>query len=315
MAQTGLERLIYTAVNATQIISTQSTRHFITGRRPRPPYQPPNKSFKGDLCPQLENPVQTGSQLLDAQCFSGLLKKDMRDQQNAKPHLFTGPLPGSSILRASDDVLVSSPELCFFQMASQLPLVKLIELGYELCGSYSLINSDGVGPGQAAGQAAGQTAGQAASQAATGQAATGQGFLQRPPLTSAKRLDVFALRMAEVLQTPTVSCAGSCLSGLATVCDLNNGIKTSILSMIKSTLPYQHLKESAPMRTTVFLDDELFAKARALSGLTKTSQVIDAALNEYVKRQSQLRLAALKGSLANTDLTVPPRRRASRQTP
>ena len=52
-----------------------------------------------------------------------------RATNRMRSHIFTGPLPGGSILRASDGVLVSSPELCFFQMASQLPLVKLIELG------------------------------------------------------------------------------------------------------------------------------------------------------------------------------------------
>ena len=35
-------------------------------------------------------------------------------------------------------LLVASPELCFFQMAKLLPLVELIELGYELCGTYAI---------------------------------------------------------------------------------------------------------------------------------------------------------------------------------
>ena len=33
---------------------------------------------------------------------------------------------------------VTSPELCFLQMASELPLVGLVALGYELCGGYRL---------------------------------------------------------------------------------------------------------------------------------------------------------------------------------
>ena len=35
-------------------------------------------------------------------------------------------------------LIVSSPELCFLQMASELPFVDLVSLGYELCGSYRL---------------------------------------------------------------------------------------------------------------------------------------------------------------------------------
>lgn len=33
---------------------------------------------------------------------------------------------------------MSSPEFCFFQLATKLSLIELIELGFELCGSYSL---------------------------------------------------------------------------------------------------------------------------------------------------------------------------------
>ena len=36
------------------------------------------------------------------------------------------------------NLYVSSPELCFVQLACELPLVKLIEIGYELCGGYRL---------------------------------------------------------------------------------------------------------------------------------------------------------------------------------
>ena len=37
-------------------------------------------------------------------------------------------------------LMVSSPEFCFLQMAEILSLTELIELGYELCGVYSLPN-------------------------------------------------------------------------------------------------------------------------------------------------------------------------------
>lgn len=62
------------------------------------------------------------------------------------------------------------------------------------------------------------------------------------------------------------------------------------------------------MRTTVLLDDELLEKAREFTGIMKTSQVINTVLNEYVRRESQLRLARLKGSYADAELAAPPRR-------
>jgi len=52
--------------------------------------------------------------------------------------VYTGPIPDGSIVRIGDWLSVCSPEFCFFQMAGELPLVKLIELGFELCGSSSL---------------------------------------------------------------------------------------------------------------------------------------------------------------------------------
>ena len=44
-------------------------------------------------------------------------------------------------------LIVSSPELCFVQMAGELPFAELVALGYELCGSYRIDkdNTDGKG--------------------------------------------------------------------------------------------------------------------------------------------------------------------------
>lgn len=47
-------------------------------------------------------------------------------------------LPQGSVIYASENVAVASPELCFTQMATLLPFPKLLELGFELCGSYGL---------------------------------------------------------------------------------------------------------------------------------------------------------------------------------
>lgn len=53
-------------------------------------------------------------------------------------HVCTASLPEGSFIRATRDVLVASPELCCIQLAPTMPLSRLIELEYELCGSYRL---------------------------------------------------------------------------------------------------------------------------------------------------------------------------------
>ena len=53
-------------------------------------------------------------------------------------HVHTGVVPDGCFVSIGDGLAVSAPAFCFFQMASELPLIKLIELGFELCGTYSL---------------------------------------------------------------------------------------------------------------------------------------------------------------------------------
>ncbi|HZK89884.1 MAG TPA: type II toxin-antitoxin system VapB family antitoxin [Stellaceae bacterium] len=62
------------------------------------------------------------------------------------------------------------------------------------------------------------------------------------------------------------------------------------------------------MRTTIALDDELLAKARAYTGLKETAAVVRAALKALVEREAARRLARLGGT--EPDLVVPPRRRS-----
>ena len=50
------------------------------------------------------------------------------------------------------------------------------------------------------------------------------------------------------------------------------------------------------MRTTVTLDDDLFAKAQALTGLNEKAAVIRMALKALVEREAARRLARLGGS-------------------
>lgn len=61
------------------------------------------------------------------------------------------------------------------------------------------------------------------------------------------------------------------------------------------------------MRTTLALDDELVAKAQALTGLREKSALVREALKALIERQSARRLAQLGGT--EPDLRAPDRRR------
>jgi Arc/MetJ family transcription regulator len=61
------------------------------------------------------------------------------------------------------------------------------------------------------------------------------------------------------------------------------------------------------MRTTVAIDDQLLARARALSGVKETSSLVREALEALVQRESARRLARLGGS--EPGLIEPPRQR------
>lgn len=62
------------------------------------------------------------------------------------------------------------------------------------------------------------------------------------------------------------------------------------------------------MRTTLNIDDSLYAKAVELSGIKEKSAVMREGLRALIERESARRLARLGGSEA--DLVVPPRRQA-----
>jgi Arc/MetJ family transcription regulator len=63
------------------------------------------------------------------------------------------------------------------------------------------------------------------------------------------------------------------------------------------------------MRTTLALDDELIAKAQALTGLKEKSALVREALTALIERDSARRLARLGGS--EPDLMPTPRRRTT----
>lgn len=47
-------------------------------------------------------------------------------------------IPDKSIADAGEGFLVSTPEFCFLQLASRSTISQLIQVGYELCGTYAL---------------------------------------------------------------------------------------------------------------------------------------------------------------------------------
>jgi Arc/MetJ family transcription regulator len=63
------------------------------------------------------------------------------------------------------------------------------------------------------------------------------------------------------------------------------------------------------VRTTLALDDDLVAKAQALTGLTEKSSLVREALKALIERESARRLARLGGS--EPELKAPPRRRSA----
>lgn len=66
-----------------------------------------------------------------------------RNSQDLICHLGLNNLSRQSLYLLDQDVYLSSPEFSFLQMASCLSLTKLIELGMELCGTYSPGDDDG----------------------------------------------------------------------------------------------------------------------------------------------------------------------------
>ena len=63
---------------------------------------------------------------------------DRRSLKGAVYLLHSGTVPARSFARAAGQVYVVCPELLFIQMAQKLSLVELLELGYELCGTYRM---------------------------------------------------------------------------------------------------------------------------------------------------------------------------------
>lgn len=52
-------------------------------------------------------------------------------------HLLSRPMPPGAFRRIGEGVFVSSPELCFLEMADEMPFHQLVEWGFLLCGTYA----------------------------------------------------------------------------------------------------------------------------------------------------------------------------------
>lgn len=59
-------------------------------------------------------------------------------------HRLIKQYPVEAFRQVSANMYVSSPELCFFEMASELSFHRLIELGWFLCGTYAFLPGGGI---------------------------------------------------------------------------------------------------------------------------------------------------------------------------
>ncbi|MCL2825818.1 MAG: endonuclease domain-containing protein [Eggerthellaceae bacterium] len=121
-------------------------------------------------------------------------------------------MPEGSMISIGDGLYVGSPNLCFLQMANRLAFPKLLELGFELCGTYALPV-----PG-------------AASEATD---ASQTSLYNRKPLTSKKSLIAFAEQMAGV------SGAKAALKALHSIADSSASPMETILTILL-TLPFRY---------------------------------------------------------------------------
>jgi len=68
-----------------------------------------------------------------------VLVSDAKSRRNSKGlacHVWSAPIPRRSFFEIEKGIYVSTPEFLFLQMAGQLPIPQLIQLGFELCGCY-----------------------------------------------------------------------------------------------------------------------------------------------------------------------------------
>ena len=139
-----------------------------------------------------------------------------RQSRAVLSHVYSTPIPPWCFTRIGDGLYVSSPSFCFFQMAEELPFIKLIELGIELCGTYSLPvkdeqgsgKSDSGSSGKSRSGSSGKSSGNGSKSNDSGSKSESESFpdpkatdktlYNCPPLTNTKELKAFATRMEGV---------------------------------------------------------------------------------------------------------------------
>ncbi|WP_255467167.1 hypothetical protein [Raoultibacter phocaeensis] len=91
-----------------------------------------------------EKPQLEGGNFRPAGCglpVHTLVGKDvLRTRTKSVTSSVWATLPERSIIDAGMGFLMSSPEFCFLQMATRLSLAKLIQLCFELCGTYAVVD-------------------------------------------------------------------------------------------------------------------------------------------------------------------------------
>jgi len=170
----------------------------------------------------------------------------IRKLQKVKTHTASAPLPEGSIIEVGEGFFVASPELCFFQLVNRLPLAKVLRLGLELCGKYSL-------PANAA--------------AHEDPEIKEKGFKNRPALTSIEKLSSYLARSGGMFnQRQLQSILHYIGNGSA------SPMETKLLIML--ILPYKHGGYALPMPE---LDEPVESalttrKKSKKSGFTKQSK-------------------------------------------
>ena len=97
--------------------------------RARPPSTPPDtRGLRIDTSLGLTKPLHILVENANARKVS----------KGIVSHYWAGPFTRGCFFESADGYLVSSPELCFLQMAGQLSFTRLIKLAYEFCGTYVL---------------------------------------------------------------------------------------------------------------------------------------------------------------------------------
>ncbi len=123
---------------ALEILRIASTSKLVLapGKKLEVPRNAPRKQAFLDAIAQIEG-IRSSASL---ESPAHILVKDptqSRTTGSFVAHACRASLPGGSLLHFDDDVLVSAPAFAFTQIAARVKnLVALIQLGFELCGTY-----------------------------------------------------------------------------------------------------------------------------------------------------------------------------------